>query len=354
MSARYAPVGWNVSKIVYDLVLLGLIALYVGLFLWIAPMLQRVTAPLDPWSIRMAAYGTCAFLLLTLILCIGPLARLDRRFMPLLYNRRHFGVLTCAVALTHAAYAFDWYFMYSPTDPYVALLSGNTSFGQVQGFPFEVFGIAALLVLTLLAATSHDFWLGFLTPPVWKALHMSLYGAYAAIVLHVAFGALQAARNPLLALTVLAGLTTVTTLHLLAARRQRAADGARALPSNDPAWLIVGPVDAIEEDRGIVVPIAGAESVAIFRHAGRLSAVTNLCAHQNGPLGEGRVIDGCITCPWHGFQYRFEDGQAPAPFTEKLALYRLRIENGQILLDPRPQPPGSAIEPTHVDRARMP
>ena len=31
---------------------------------------------------------------LTIILSFGPLARLDRRFLPLLYNRRHFGVLT--------------------------------------------------------------------------------------------------------------------------------------------------------------------------------------------------------------------------------------------------------------------
>ena len=51
----------------------------------------------------MKAYGTCAFLLLSMALCIGPLARLDRRFLPLLYNRRHLGVLTCAVAAGHAS-----------------------------------------------------------------------------------------------------------------------------------------------------------------------------------------------------------------------------------------------------------
>ncbi len=40
--------------------------------------------------------------MLTVILCIGPLARLDARFRPLLYNRRHFGVLTFVVATVHA------------------------------------------------------------------------------------------------------------------------------------------------------------------------------------------------------------------------------------------------------------
>ena len=55
-----------------------------------------------------------------------------------------------------------------------------------------------------------------------------------------------------------------------------------------------------------------------------------------GPLGEGRIIDGCVTCPWHGYQYRPEDGAAPAPFTERVPTFRLRLVGGRILLDPRP------------------
>jgi len=53
-----------------------------------------------------------------------------------------------------------------------------------------------------------------------------------------------------------------------------------------------------------------------------------------------------VTCPWHGFQYRLEDGCAPAPFTEKLATYRLRLRAGMIEVDPRALPLGTpaAIE----------
>ena len=344
MSARYVPVGWNASKLVYDAVLVAVIALYIGVFLWVAPAFQHVTLPLDAYSARMAAFGTCAFLLLTLILCIGPAARLDRRFLPLLYNRRHFGVLTSAVALTHANAALEWYFSYSPMDPYVALLSGNTSFGRAHGFPFEVFGIFALAVLLLLAATSHDFWLSFLTPRVWKALHMGLYAGYLAVVLHVALGALQTARNPLLAVVMTLGVLLVGGLHVAAGGRRTVA----ARPHADPAWVVVGPVGAIAEGHAIVVAVPGAEPVAIFRHDGGLSAVSNLCAHQNGPLGEGRVVDGCITCPWHGFQYRLADGCAPPPYTEKLPTFRLRVEDAMVLLDPRPNPPGTYVEPVSV------
>ncbi len=330
------------QEIVYDLTALALIGVYIWVFLWIAPAFQHVTRPLDAYSARMNAFGTCAFLLLTVILSIGPLVRLDPRFAPLLYNRRHLGVMTAAVAATHADAALDWYFSFSPYDRFEMLLRGNTSFQQVHGFPFELFGIFAFSVLVLLAATSHDFWLRFLTPRVWKTLHMLLYAAYASVVAHIALGALQAAANPLLAIVVLACATTVATLHIFASRRR--AETAAIVG----AWLDAGPVDAIAEDHGIVVTPPKGEAIAIFRHAGRLSAVTNLCAHQNGPLGEGRVVDGCITCPWHGYQYRLEDGCAPPPFTEKLATYRLRIAEGRVQVDPVANPPGTLVEPVTI------
>jgi hypothetical protein len=116
MTERYAPVGWNGTKIVYDAIALGIVGTYITVFLWIAPSFQHVTLPLDDYTMRMNAFGTCAFLLLTVILSIGPAARLDPRFLPLLYNRRHLGVLTTAVAATHAYAALDWYFSYSPNN----------------------------------------------------------------------------------------------------------------------------------------------------------------------------------------------------------------------------------------------
>jgi nitrite reductase/ring-hydroxylating ferredoxin subunit len=301
-----------------------------------------VTLPLDDYTMRMNAFGTCAFLLLSMILSIGPAARLDPRFLPLLYNRRHLGVLATAVAATHAYAALDWYFSYGPYNRFEMLLRGNTSFFQVHGFPFEVFGMFALLVMLLLAATSHDFWLRFLTPPAWKGLHMALYAAYLAVVAHISLGALQASANPLLAVVTGLCVVGVASLHVAASRRRTV-----EAPIVD-GWIDAGPASAIVENQGIVVTPPGAESIAIFRHGGRLSAVTNLCAHQNGPLGEGRVFDGCITCPWHGYQYRLEDGRAPPPFTETLATFRLRVVDGHIMVDPIANPPGTFVEPATV------
>jgi sulfoxide reductase heme-binding subunit YedZ len=84
----------------------------------------------------------------------------------------------------------------------------------------------------------------------------------------------------------------------------------------------------------------------VFRDGDHLHAVTNVCAHQGGPLGEGKILDGCITCPWHGYQFRAHDGCSPPPYTEKIATYELRVEGGRVRLNPTPNPPGTPTAPT--------
>ena len=333
MSHGYVPVGWTTSKKLYDAVLLLGVGMYLAAFVHFGAG--------DDQALRIKALGSCAFVLLTLVLAIGPLARLDKRFLPLLYNRRHAGVITCALAAGHAVAVLGWYFAYSPLAPLDALLVADTGSGHLRGFPFIPFGMAALLILVLLAVTSHDFWLSFLTPPVWKALHLGVYAAYGFVVIHVALGAFQQGDAFAVEVSVLAPL--LVGLHLWSGWREwRRRKAAKA------EWVLAGAVGDIAEGRAMVVRFADAEPVAIFRHEGRLSAVSHLCAHQNGPLGEGRVIDGCITCPWHGFQSRLADGCAPPPFTEKLATYRLELRGLDVMLDPRPNPPGTYVEPLVV------
>jgi nitrite reductase/ring-hydroxylating ferredoxin subunit len=87
----------------------------------------------------------------------------------------------------------------------------------------------------------------------------------------------------------------------------------------------------------IVTPPEG-ERIAVFRDGARVFGLSNRCRHQGGPLGEGRIVDGCVTCPWHGFQYRPEDGVAPSPFTERVQTYRTRMIDGMVFVHPDPLP----------------
>ena len=107
MSVKYLPVQWNKIKWQYNAVMLASIALFLLLFLYLTPSVLDHDRAINVQIHNARAFGDCAFMMLTVILCIGPLARLDDRFLPLLYNRRHFGVMTAFVALTHAGYILN-------------------------------------------------------------------------------------------------------------------------------------------------------------------------------------------------------------------------------------------------------
>lgn len=339
MSVKYVPVQWNTNKWVYDAVLMIVVTAYILIFLRLGSPAADFTRPPDNAILRMRAFGSCAFLMLSFILCIGPLARLDKRYLPILYNRRHFGVMTAIVAFTHAVYVLNWYFSFAPISQLEGLLSSNLSYTQILGFPIEILGVAALLILAVLAATSHDFWLAYLSAPVWKALHLLIYPAYVFVVAHVALGYFQDVEHSAFALIFLAAALSVAGLHFLAWLKE-----ARAV-SNTDTWVKACRPEEIEDKRAAIVPLSETERVAIFRSGNSFSAVSNTCAHQGGPLGEGKIVFGCVTCPWHGFSYKARNGRSPAPFTEMIPTYNMKLEDGVLFIDPQANQPGTDVEP---------
>ena len=43
--------------------------------------------------------------------------------------------------------------------------------------------------------------------------------------------------------------------------------------------------------------------IALFRSGGEVSAIEDRCAHRNVPLSEGKICNGNIQCPYHGWEY---------------------------------------------------
>jgi nitrite reductase/ring-hydroxylating ferredoxin subunit/DMSO/TMAO reductase YedYZ heme-binding membrane subunit len=339
VSVGFKAVQWNRDKYIYDAVLVGAVALFLGAFVsiyWFVKPPKNLPDAIDIW---VRGLGSCAFLMLTVILCIGPLARLNSRFLPLLYNRRHFGVLTFFIALVHAWMMIEWYLAQDSLPSLWRELTKWSDYFQFIGFPFKILGLGALGIMFLMAATSHDFWLDFLTPAIWKALHMAVYVAYGFAVMHVSIGVLQYEYSPLLPAMMIGSLISVCGLHLAAGWREHALD--RGMRPGPDGWIAVGTPISIPDKAARIISAPGGERIAVFRDGAQIGALTNLCAHQNGPLGEGRIIDGCVTCPWHGFQYKLENGCAPAPFTEKLATYPVRLKDGIVEVYPNALPPGT-------------
>ena len=346
MSHGYVAVNWTPFKRRFDAWMLAGMAVYLLAFVLGSSLMVPPEESFTPVQTLIRATGSLAFLQLSFLLCLGPLARLTPRFKPFLYNRRHLGVATFVVALTHAVLVTVWYHAFGELNPLLSLLVSNPRYDALGGFPFESLGLVAVLMLFLLAATSHDFWNTNLGPGLWKAIHMLVYPAYALLVAHVVLGPLQSQTPSALAVLVVAGVAFVVGLQVLASV---VASGPDQRMQAGPDWLRVGLVADIPEQRARVVEPDGAERIAVFRYDGKVAAVSNVCRHQAGPLGEGRVIDGCITCPWHGYQYRPEDGCSPPPFTERIATYRTRIAKGVIWVHPVPLPPGTPVAPSRIE-----
>jgi nitrite reductase/ring-hydroxylating ferredoxin subunit/DMSO/TMAO reductase YedYZ heme-binding membrane subunit len=344
MSLEYSAVQWNRQKRVYDFSLAG----GVGSFLVLFGIVTKLLFPLVTDEILVIrAFGAAAFVLLHVILCIGPLCRLDKTFLPLLYNRRHAGVTMCLLALIHGILVVITYHGGGDVNPIVSIFKGSPLTPSIAGVPFQPFGLFALVILILLAATSHDFWLANLSAPVWKSLHMLVYVAYALLVLHVTFGILQAEVHWVYAFSVGFGLLVVLGLHVTAAIKEAPSDHPRDESPGREGFIDACDVIEIPDKRARIVCLSG-ERVAIFKYDGKISAVSNVCQHQNGPLGEGKILDGCITCPWHGYQYLPETGASPPPFAEKVPTFNVRVENGRVFIHPKPNRPGVRAEPARL------
>jgi nitrite reductase/ring-hydroxylating ferredoxin subunit len=207
---------------------------------------------------------------------------------------------------------------------------------------------------------------------------MLVYVAYALLVLHVTFGALQSEASVIYATAMASGLATVLGLHIAAARKEmppdrepdcssrrqealaeksetgnlppRCASTAGRKSKNEAEGFIDAcAVADIPENRARIVCLSG-ERVAIFKYDSKISAVSNVCQHQNGPLGEGKIVFGCITCPWHGYQYVPETGASPPPFVEMVPTFNVRVKDGRVLIHPQPNPAGMRAEPATSDK----
>lgn len=346
MAGPYRLVQWDANKRRYDLAIGAVVVASVAAF---AGTTALANPGLTAETLIIRATAITAVALLHVILAIGPLARLDARFLPLLYNRRHLGVTTFLVALVHGAFATLQFHGFGVVNPLVSVFAAY-GIDYAPGLanvprllPFEVFGLVALVGLFLLAATSHDFWLKHLGATIWKSLHQLVYLVYGLVLAHVALGAWQSERGAALPVLMGAGFVAVVGLHLAAAWREARTDAAASPAADTDGFVDVAAAGDLAEGCARVV-VGGGERIALWRHGGRAFATSNVCRHQGGPLGEGRMVDGCVTCPWHGWNYRVEDGVSPPPFHERVTTYRVRVANGRVGVHPAPNALGHREE----------
>jgi nitrite reductase (NADH) small subunit len=72
-------------------------------------------------------------------------------------------------------------------------------------------------------------------------------------------------------------------------------------------FVTVGRVGDFVAGNGRMVVVNG-RHVALFRLDDGFFAIDNLCLHQAGPLCDGDIDGGVVTCPWHGWSYEIRSG----------------------------------------------
>jgi nitrite reductase (NADH) small subunit len=77
----------------------------------------------------------------------------------------------------------------------------------------------------------------------------------------------------------------------------------------------------------------GEQVICVANVNGMITAMDNVCLHLGGPLGQGVIEGDKLVCPWHGWQYDPKTGEAGHNPSAKVAVYPVRIENGDVMIE---------------------
>jgi nitrite reductase/ring-hydroxylating ferredoxin subunit len=126
-------------------------------------------------------------------------------------------------------------------------------------------------------------------------------------------------------------------------------------PSGSVRRVDAGEADSLAEGAARSVVVDG-RPIAIWRIDGRLFAYGGACLHRGGPLAEGLVRDGIVTCPWHWWRYDLRTGSLVGVAGVRLPSYPVGEVEGRIVVEvPAPAPSstaGGSIRERLLARAR--
>lgn len=98
-------------------------------------------------------------------------------------------------------------------------------------------------------------------------------------------------------------------------------------------WIEVGFVADVPRRGARCVKVPG-YTVAIFRTGDdQIFALEDKCPHKGGPLSQGIVHDGCVTCPLHNWVIGLADGKAQGADEGAAKTIPVKVDGGHIMID---------------------
>ena len=75
------------------------------------------------------------------------------------------------------------------------------------------------------------------------------------------------------------------------------------------------------------------KAVALANVEGKFYAISDVCVHRGGPLGQGELHGKVVTCPWHGWQYDVSSGKVVQNPTMGVACYATEVRGDEVFVD---------------------
>ncbi|MEH2258733.1 NifU family protein [Nostoc sp.] len=96
-------------------------------------------------------------------------------------------------------------------------------------------------------------------------------------------------------------------------------------------WIKVATIEQVPEFSVLAVQLAG--NSLILHHQGIIvKCYRNACTHLGSALDQGKVENGIITCPSHGFQYKLETGECLTAPDVSLQSYPVKIKDDKVFV----------------------
>lgn len=104
----------------------------------------------------------------------------------------------------------------------------------------------------------------------------------------------------------------------------------------DEEYFYAAEVEEIPNSYALIVDIEGRQ-VALFRLGDGIFALENFCPHRGGPIGEGLVGDGRVTCPWHEWMFEIRTGACTFNPSAVVRRFPVAVRDGRVFVGRTPE-----------------
>jgi len=115
-------------------------------------------------------------------------------------------------------------------------------------------------------------------------------------------------------------------------RRRIEQDTKVGLPVlSDGFWIFVLKTPEVPPGAALAADLGGPK-VAVFNVDGQFHVLSNACAHQGGPLGEGKLEGFAVTCPWHQWKFDVTTGKCLSVSGSHVRKYESRVDGEDLYI----------------------